>query len=293
MNFYTRYYQIADITIKVESELPFTDTTFLPKFKLFEVDKPGEDVVTVRHYFTLPEIQTIAFGEEVYRKPPWAIFKNDDSWIYTNISQNEKDKNFYRIAIFDHGHTHGQIYNRSQEFFLKGKLNAISLFPTDQILIARMLIDREGCYFHSSGVTLNGSGYLFLGHSEAGKSTMLKMLKPQAVSLCDDRIILRRYPEGFRIFGTWSGGEAENISATSSPLKAICFLNKAQDNHLEQIEDKREILDKLMACLIRPLVTKDWWESILDLMEKVIRDIPCYNLYFDTTGRIAEELVRI
>jgi hypothetical protein len=293
MTFYTRYYQIADITIKVESELPFTETTFLPKFRLFEINEPGRDVISLRHYFDLPDTNTIPLGKEIYRKAPWAIFKTEDSWIYANISNNIDDKNFYRIAIFDLAHSKGTIYHRDRVFFQKGNLNAISLLPTDQILIARILADRDACYFHSSGARWNGSGYLFVGHSEAGKSTILKLLQPQAQSLCDDRIILRKYRDEYRIFGTWSGGEEDLITATSAPVKAVFFLNKSQENRLDPVVDKKHIMDKLLACLIRPLITSDWWEKTLDLIQSFIRDVPVYDLHFDKSGRIAEEIERL
>jgi hypothetical protein len=37
-----RYYQIAGITIQVESDLPITDATFSPKFKCFEMISPAK-----------------------------------------------------------------------------------------------------------------------------------------------------------------------------------------------------------------------------------------------------------
>jgi hypothetical protein len=47
--------------------------------------------------------------------------------------------------------------------------------------------------------------------------------------------------------------------------------------------------------LIKPLVTKDWWEKTLDLIEIVVREVPCYEMEFDQSGEIVihlENLVR-
>ena len=49
-----RYYEIAGITVQVESELPFTDATFDEKFASFAVHGPGADTVVIRHHFGLP-----------------------------------------------------------------------------------------------------------------------------------------------------------------------------------------------------------------------------------------------
>ena len=67
---------------------------------------------------------------------------------------------------------------------------------------------------------------LFVGHSEAGKSTIVKMLKGQAKILCDDRIIVRKWPEGFRIHGTWGHGEVPDVSPDSAPLERDLFPGK-------------------------------------------------------------------
>ncbi|MDP2922831.1 MAG: radical SAM protein [Candidatus Omnitrophota bacterium] len=50
-----RYYKIADITIQVESDLAIREDTFHSKFKLFEIDKPNGDIISIRHHFSLPD----------------------------------------------------------------------------------------------------------------------------------------------------------------------------------------------------------------------------------------------
>ena len=78
-----RFYEIAGITVRVESELPFTDATFDEKFASFAVDGPGADTVVIRHHFGLPGDEALAAalegGEEVYRHPPWAISRTPDA----------------------------------------------------------------------------------------------------------------------------------------------------------------------------------------------------------------------
>lgn len=283
-----RYYQIGGINIQVDSDLPITDATFHPKFKLFEVDIPGKDTISIRHHFFLPDLNSQDLGEEVYHKPPWAIYRKRNSWIYLGISPSSGDKHIHRVAVFNHNHSRARIYNNGEETFRKGGLNSLTLFPTDQILLARILADRQGCYLHSSGVIFDDKGFLFVGHSEAGKSTMVKILKDKAEILCDDRMIVRRLPEGFRIYGTWSHGEVLNVSSNSAPLRAILFLVKSNENHLIPLDDKKEVIRKLLACLIKPFVTADWWEKTLLLVGRIAREVPCYLLHFDKSGQVVD-----
>lgn len=290
-----RSYEIAGMTVQVEADLPITDQTFASKFKQFEVQGPGSDLISIRHHFSLPDLKGQDLGQEVYRRPPWAIYRKGDSWIYLGIAPEPDDPSLHCVAVFNQDHTRGRIYSAAEELFRKGDHHALTLFPTDQILLARVLADRQGCFLHSGGVILEGQGLLFVGHSEAGKSTTIQMLRGKAEILCDDRNIVRRWPDGFRVHGTWSHGEVPLVSAASAPLSAIFFLRKSSRNHLRLLENRQEILGRLLSCLIKPLVSADWWEKMLALIEVLAREIPCYEMEFDQSGEIVarlEDLVR-
>jgi hypothetical protein len=322
-----RFYHIAGIIIRMEADLPITDTTFHPKFKHFEVNGPGEDTITIRHHFSLPDLTDWDMGEEVYRKSPWAIYRNGHSWFYMGIggnaggmvnrllwpgiwhrlytksrqktkqaesifSRSVKEGNIHQLAVFNHDYSSIRIYNKSERTFQRGNLHSLTLFPTDQVLIARVLADREGCYIHASGVVLDGKGILFVGHSDAGKSTMVMMLKDRAKVLCDDRIIARRWPKGFKIHGTWSHGDVPDVSAGAAPLKAILFLKQDRENRLIPIDHKQEIIKRLLACLIKPLSTADWWERMLTLVDQMAREVPCYSLHFTKKDGEVIDLLR-
>jgi hypothetical protein len=289
---YRRYYQIGGITAEVETDVPMTETTFKPKFELFRVDGPGEDTITIRHHSYLLDLDGQNLGQEVYRRPPWIIYKRENSWLYLCVS-GAADKYTYCIAVFNQDYSEGDIYSPGEEPFRRGNLGALTRFPTDQILFAQLLADRDGCYIHSGGVILDGKGLLFVGHSDAGKSTMVTLLKNKATILCDDRVIMRRWPDGFKVHGTWSHGDIPEVSADSAPLRAIMFLEQARANRLMPIDDRKEIIKRLLACLIKPLVTTDWWQNTLAFIEKAAREVPCYTIQFDKSGQVLDLLERL
>jgi MoaA/NifB/PqqE/SkfB family radical SAM enzyme len=292
-----RYFRIAGITLQVDSDLPIDDRTFHEKFKAFRVDGPGEDTVTIRHHFELPDLKGKDLGRELYRKPPWAIYRQNGSYIYLGISPRADDPTLHRVATFNRDHTRARIYEDREDIWRKGDLHSLTMFSSDQILIARLLADRQGFYLHSAGAVLNGAGILFVGHSEAGKSTTTRLLMEAGVAgslqveiLCDDRNIVRRGDDGWRVFGTWSHGDVPVVSANDAPLRALCFIEKANENTLTPLTDRKEILRRLLSCVIRPFVTADWWNKTLDLMERMSGEIPCHVMRLDKSGEIVGKL---
>lgn len=287
-----RFYQIAGITIQVDADLPITDATFHPVFKQFEVDGPGEDTVKVRHHFALPEQNGQGFGREVYRRLPWIIYERGDSWVYVgHFSPGHLEPSF--VAVFSRDHRVGRVYSQAEASFRIGYLRALTLFQSDQVLIARLLADRQGFYLHSSAAILNGQGLVFVGKSGAGKSTTLRLLAPYAQVLCQDRNIVRRWPDGWRVHGTWSDYHDVPIaSAGEAPLRAVLFLEQANQNRLVPLTDRREIVRRLLANLIRPFETADWWEKTLTWIEQLARETPCYVMQSDASNGVVDLLQR-
>ena len=292
-----RYYQIAGITVCVESDLDFNEVKFKEAFTPFAVAGPGRDNVTLRHHFWLPNLNGKDLGKELYRKVPWAISHKGNRWYYLGITSEEDNNDLERIGIFNAAHTHGMLYNpgHSREIVHKNRhvWHSLSLFPTDQIWLVPLLADRNAVLIHSAGVVLNGQGLLFVGHSSTGKSTTVTLLTGHAEILCDDRNIVRRWNSGWHIHGTWSHGDVAEVSATAAPLRAILFLQQDLRNAIVPMTDRRDAWKGLLATLIRSTVTAEWWQKEIDVLEQIIRDVPCYTMHFDRTGGIVPELIKL
>jgi MoaA/NifB/PqqE/SkfB family radical SAM enzyme len=284
-----RYYQIAGLTVQVSADFPFTDETFDPKFETFRVNEPSEDLITIHHVLQIPERSELRLGEEIYHQPPWAVYRQKNSFVYIGIPPEDMEMETRIMMIMDAAHTSATIYHQPK-FNQTTGLGALTSLPSDQLLLARILADRQAFFVHASGIRLDGSGLLFLGQSGAGKSTMLKLLRGQGEILCDDRMIVRKWPEGFRIHGTWSHGELPDVSPAEAPLRAVLFLEQAHTNQLIPMPHMHERLGALLDRVVRPLVDAGWWEKTLDTAGALAAEVPFYRLQFDLSGEVVDLL---
>ncbi len=295
-----RFFRVAGITACAESEIDLRAAFFKKELTAFEVDGPGEDTITLSHYFGLPELKPQDIGEELYRRAPWAISRRaDGGWLYRGISPNKTDPSLHRIALFTRDMRKGSIYSpeRDRARVEKDGWQSLSLFPTDQIWLAPLLADRGALLLHSAAAIVEGSGFMFVGHSEAGKSTTMELLKAARASrgldatvLCDDRNVVRRFGSTWRVYGTWSHGTTSDVSPESAPLRAILFLKQDGENRIEPLSDRKEIWKRLLATLIRGAVTAEWWKKELDILETIVAEVPCYVMRFDKSGAIVGEI---
>ncbi len=294
-----RYFQIAGITVCLEGDLDFNTIKFKDQLNAFAVDGPGEDTITLRHHFELPALAGKDMGRELYRKPPWAISAKNGTWFYRSISDDRADAKVNRLAVFSDDYTRGIIYSppHVREHIMQYGWQSLSLFSTDQIWLGPLLADRNALLLHSGAAIVNGRGLIFVGRSDTGKSTTMELLKAahranglQAEILCDDRNILRKWSDGWQLHGTWSHGDTTDTSPSCVPLQGILFLQQAEANHIDRLTDRKNIWRRLLATLIRPMVTAQWWEKQLEIMEQLINEVPCYTMNFDKSGAIIPEL---
>jgi len=283
-----RYYEIGGVTVQVDSDLPFREDSFLPKLELFRTDIPGRDRILIRYHFEVPDLAWDEMGEEVYRKVPWAIYRKGGSWIYREISSNPSDRSIRRVVTANERHSLIEIYLKDPELFFDAPHHSLSLFPSDQLLWSRIFADRQGLTLHSSALAVNGAGLVFSGKSTAGKSTMATLLKGKGTLLCDEYNIIRKWPEGFRVHGTWSHGDIPEVSNGEAPLKGILFLEKSKENRIIPLGDTGEILKRITPRIMQPLVTADWWDKTLATLDRLVEEVPFFIIRFDKSGEIAK-----
>jgi len=273
-------FEIGGISLSIDSDLPLKKETFASKFQLFRCTNEGDVSVTIHHHCGLPKLRD--WGEKVYQRAPWIIYKRPSHYIYKMFVDGNNESPL--VAIFNRDHTEGHIYKGKNyvKAFKEGNLTSLLCFPTDQILFAPLLAERDGIILHGSGLIFKEKGYLFVGHSDAGKTTLVKIFNHHAKILNDDRMIVRKENGSFYLYGTPWHGELSLVAPDRVPLKAIFFLNQAKENKIEKAEGL-DAFKRLYGCTIKALVTGRWAKKALDICQELSREVPCYDLYFDKT----------
>lgn len=174
---------------------------------------------------------------------------------------------------------------RNRERALEGlplKLIDSSLYEQTalQRKIAEKFFEYDTLLFHGSVVAVDGEGYLFTAKSGTGKSTHTRlwreMLGERATMVNDDKPFLRVMADGIQVFGSpWNGkhGLGNNMDV---PLKAICILDRGEQNEICRISAS-EAVPMLLQQSNRPQQTA-LLPKYFDLLENIANKVAFYRL---------------
>ena len=102
--------------------------------------------------------------------------------------------------------------------------------------IADQMLSYDTLLFHGSVVAVDETGYLFTAKSGTGKSPHARLwreyLGERAVMVNDDKPLLQITKNGVIAYGTPWDGKHHLSSNIAVPLKAICILTRASENHI-------------------------------------------------------------
>lgn len=145
--------------------------------------------------------------------------------------------------------------------------------------IAEKMPEYDTILLHGSCVAVDGEGYLFTAKSGTGKSTHTalwrKLLADRAVMVNDDKPLLHINENGSVIaYGTPWDGKHRLSNNIAVPLKAICVLERAEENNIKAIT-KQEALPMLYQQAYRPMDTGAMQQTIA-LIERL--NVKLYRL---------------
>ena len=154
------------------------------------------------------------------------------------------------------------------------------------------ILDYDAMMLHASAVVADGEAYLFSAPSGTGKSTHTKLwldkLGDRAYILNDDKPVIRIMGDEIYAYGTpWCGSSNIGVNR-KAPLKAICFLERAETNWIKQmpLSDGMPIILNMFYQTFRQLDKYDCMQPIsranaskyLDIIGKVISKVPVFQM---------------
>ena len=146
--------------------------------------------------------------------------------------------------------------------------------------IAEELFDYNTLLFHGSVVAVNGEGYLFTAKSGTGKSTHTRLWRQvfgdRAMMVNDDKPFLRIAEQGITVCGSpWNGkhGLGANVEV---PLRAICLLERGDENVVHPISAKEAVF-MLLQQSNRPQDPLRM-PRYLDLLDRLSQGVAFYRM---------------
>ena len=209
-----------------------------------------------------------------------------DFYIKINTQFNYISKKFIDYIINDNN-IHLDVEIKDTEIFLKSDVHS----PIDRNIcfeniysyrkLAEWLPLHNAFVLHSAVFDVDGTGIALAAHSGTGKTTHMllwqKLLGDRLTIVNGDKPIVRFFddePETPYAYGTpWNGKEHLGCNMRT-PLKHICFIERAEQNSCEEIL-KSEAADRLFNQVYMP---KDPLAAI-NTLQLINRLISCCKLW--------------
>ena len=170
--------------------------------------------------------------------------------------------------------------------FSDGYLESLAIYRK----IAEILPEYDTLLFHGSCVAVDGIGYLFTAKSGTGKSTHTRLwrelLGSRAVMVNDDKPLIRVTEDGAIVYGTPWDGKHRLSTNIAVPLKALCILERAENNTIHPIS-AGEAYPMLLQQAYRPM-DGTAMRKTLTLIDKLAASVNLWRLGCNTDIEAAE-----
>jgi hypothetical protein len=166
-------------------------------------------------------------------------------------------------------------------------------YPLDELLIAHRLTRVGGIELHGCGIVDSElGGFLFLGHSGAGKSTMMRLWRSlrNVTVLSDDRIILRERDGEIWMYGTPWHGEPGLDDQGKSRINKIFVLEHGPINELSRLSAP-DAVGELFARSFVPFYDRDYLAAPLKFLQELTESLPCFRYRFVPDASALEKVL--
>ena len=133
---------------------------------------------------------------------------------------------------------------------------------------------------HGSAIAVDGQGYIFTAPSGTGKSTHAhlwrNLLGDRAVMVNDDKPLLHVTEEGATVLGTPWNGKHRLGNDIAVPLRAICILERAEENRISRISGNEAVM-VLLRQTYRPS-DPEALKKTMEILDRLSRLLRFYHL---------------
>lgn len=276
--------RIGDVVLSIISD---HSSSLNSDLKQFRIAKSDPDIqVTVRWADGIRPVR----GQEIFDSGAvWKLCRERGDYVFDFATQAIGLRAYKQMRTSDF---------ISAEMILNAELlpeDAWALeYPADELLVTNYLAHYGlGVEVHGCGlIDRDYGGFLFLGHSGAGKSTTTRLWQsvrnPEILS--DDRVILRLRDGELWMYGTPWHGEAAFASNSGAKLTRIFILQHGARNGVLSLPPVQAV-GELFARSFPPFHSAQGLQNTIEFLERAVKAVPCYEFQF-LPDRSAVEMVR-
>jgi hypothetical protein len=271
---------IADLSISVSSA---------DRSQKFEIPDPYDQFVanckdtdlTLKAHFRMPAME---LGKEIFSSGCWGLYANNGFRVF-KLAPKIWGPSPIRLGVLGEDFRTGDIYCRDdylEESAAESDKHGFPFgYPLDEMVILNILSQKSGIIVHACGISHCEKGYLFLGQSGAGKSTIVGLWedKGECQVLSDDRIVIRSQNGRFYAYGTPWHGEGKFFSTEKVRLERIFFLKQGKTNQIRMLNPV-DAASRLFICSFPTFYDAKGIGNTLDLINSIAIEVECYELSF-------------
>ena len=265
------FYKVAEHVFSLDMGTRGNLLCDLRQYEPFVTD-PTEDVVFSLEIVDMP-ISTEGFTDEMHQE------EEGQNIIAGHLPTGEPYFEFLlggkRSAVLICSQDYQRARLSLEEYPQFGVNNAI------MVMYALATSNKRTALFHSSVVSYQGRGYMFLGHSGTGKSThsslWLKYIEGTEL-VNDDNPVVRILEDGeVRVYGSPWSGKTPCYRNVSYPVGAIVKLSQAPYNEIQRLKGI-----KAYAAVVPSISGKRWDRQLAEGLHEtenlIAQYVPVWHL---------------
>jgi len=229
-----------------------------------------------------PQAQLI---EALCKNEIWELWQDEfNHYVFTQPKQSPQ-----RWVFIDPEFRNGKIIG---DFSAYKQNHVYPLQYIDIVIFSNWLANFGDMILHASGIAFNGEGFCFIGHSRAGKSTLVGDIAniPGVTVLGEDQVVLRKIDNPFMIYGTPWHERLDMCSPTGVPLKKIFFLDRNASQVIAPVRDFDAVV-KIMQTAFFPVYRPEAVQGILARLSSLEGNVHINTLAYERGTNILQVIL--